>query len=424
MIKIPQYKKIAVIGGGMAGFMAALHAQGAFSQVTIFERHEKFGKKLYLTGNGKCNLSNAKVDSTDYVSDDIPKVMRIVEEYRKIEDEFWRQFGLFTKAKSDRIYPISNQASTVVEMMERNLKNFGIKLKYNSLCFSVTKMENGKFKVIWCDLENSDSPELEDLKFKKEIFDKVILCCGGVSGIYDENKVNGYTISKTLGIKHNPCYPALVQTKCKGGLSELAGVRQDAIISLEIDGITEGVEIGEIQFTNSGLSGIAVFQHTLRIGQALRDKKTVKLIANFLYDFPEENLVDYVSNFYKFYSNLSLLEFFKGTVNEKLILYVLKKNNLKPESLVKNIEQQYLEEVILELKNLEFTIKELNNFKNAQVSTGGVSLAELDENLMVKNIPGLYIAGEMLDVAGKCGGYNLLFAAASGYLCGMKSSCN
>lgn len=401
---------IAIIGAGMAGFMAAIFAAKKGNQVTIYEQKELPAKKLYLTGNGKCNLSNKSVEASDYVTDDVERLMHILHTYREQESQILEQMGLLCKEKNGGIYPVSNQAATVVKVLNRQAKACGIHIKCNVRCEGIRPLVEGGYELM---LKNTAS----DAAFQKN-YQKVILSCGGLAGVYQELSNNGYGLSKSLGILHFPCYPALVQTKCRGGLAALAGVRQDARARLYIEGNEMSYESGEIQFTAQGLSGIPIFQLTLRMGQALREKKAVKIILDLLPAFTYAKLEEILEKAILHYPKCSIQELLDGFLHEKLLAYLFSQQGFTGEEVGSSLTKAQIEELLTRIKNLEFDIKELNPFKNAQISTGGVSLTAIDEFCQVKEFEGLYICGEMLNVAGKCGGYNLLFAAASGYMAG------
>ena len=400
--------KIIIIGAGMSGMVAAIKASERGHEVTILERQETPGKKIALTGNGKCNLSSAEISLQDFITDDEELLSQIINGYRPKEMEFWKRLGLLLKQKREGIYPVTNQASTVVSVLLNACKERNVTIITSAECLEIKK--DKQFTVFFEDTRLG--------KTKKLIGDSCILSCGGLAGIYQELSHNGFRISKSFGLKHIPGYPALVQTKCKGEIRDLAGVRQDAKINLFIDDKLIATEEGELQFTAQGLSGIVVFQLTRYMGQALRDKQNVVLKIDFLPHITKEEFLHFLQMQICERRNIILEEVLKGTLHPKLSAYITAYGSFPttiPASKLKDTEIVKLADLF---KEFPFTVKELNSFKNAQISTGGVLLCNMDKHLMAKNVPGLYITGEMLNVCGKCGGFNLFFAAASGYIAG------
>lgn len=402
-------KKIVVVGGGMSGCVTAIRALEHGHDVTIIERQEKLCKKIYLTGNGKCNLSNEMISTADYVTDNPQLLEQCINSYRMQEKDFWQEIGLLLKSKNGGIYPISNSAGAVVEQISNRLKELKANVLLNCKCEGIEQLSNKRFRVNFLDNNGSNSSIESDV---------CVLSCGGLSGIYGELSENGYFISKGLGLKHFPCYPALVQTKCKGGLMDFAGIRQDAVIRLYIGDEFIAKERGELQLTPQGLSGIAVFQLTLYMGQALRNKEKVLLQVDFLPDHSQDELMGYFMLQQEKYPDRQIDNVLNGTINSKIIDKILEQVNIPKSIKIIQLSKSDFLNIIDHLKNMDFMIKELNAFKNAQVSTGGVALENFDKNFMSIDIDNLYVTGEMLNVTGKCGGYNLFFAVASGYIVG------
>lgn len=401
--------KIIIIGAGMSGMTAAIKAAEKGHDVTILERQEQPGKKVALTGNGKCNLSAVNISAGDYITDDEQLLCDIINYYQPKEKEFWNGLGLLLKTKRDGIYPVTNQASSVVSVLVDACKERHIRIITLAECLEITKEQ--QFTVIYEDIASG--------KKQKLFCDVCILSCGGLSGVYQELSHNGFRISKSFGLHHIPGYPALVQTKCKGDMKELAGIRQDVRLRLYINDEWIASEEGELQFTSQGLSGIVAFQLTRYMGQALRDKQKVILKADFLPNIEKEDFYHFLHIQISHRGSITLEKLLKGTLHPKLSEFIMKSCSLPSDLPVYKIKDAEFIQLADKFKEFSFTVKELNPFKNAQVSTGGVLLQNMNKQLMSKCIPGLYITGEMLNVCGKCGGYNLFFAAASGYIAGI-----
>ena len=400
--------KIVIIGAGMSGMVAAIKAAERGHRVTLIERQEKPGKKIALTGNGKCNLSSVTVSPQDYITDDEELLCHIINTYRPKESAFWNRLGLLRKTKRDGVYPVTNQASSVVMVLTDACKERNVRIITSAECLEIKKEK--QFKVLF--------EEVNTGKKQEQYFDKCILSCGGLAGIYQELSHNGFRISNSFDLQHIPGYPALVQTKCKGESLELAGIRRDVGLQLLINDEWIAEEEGELQFTSQGLSGIVVFQLTRYMGQALRDKQNVILKTDFLPGMKQEEFLEFLQMQISLRGRKTLEELLKGTLQEKLSSYILKDCKIPTNVPAAKIKESELIRFAAALKGFPFTVKELNSFKHAQVSTGGILLKNMDRQLLAKTVPGLYVTGEMLNVCGKCGGFNLFFAAASGYIAG------
>ncbi|MBR4993560.1 MAG: aminoacetone oxidase family FAD-binding enzyme [Lachnospiraceae bacterium] len=406
-------KKIAVIGGGASGMMAAIAAHDKSSKVTLFEANDRVGKKLLVTGNGKCNFTNEVLDKDCYNGSDKKFIMNVI---KRFDSEklvaFFCSLGMFSTIKRGGYYPYSGQASTVLDCLRNELAYIGVNVLTDSPVKAVKKADKGF--VVEANIDG---------KKKNFEFDKVIIAIGSVAGTKAKNSEEHYRLFKGLNLPMAPVVPALVQLRCTDGiLKALSGVRFDGTITLFSDGKKIAKESGEIQLTDYGVSGIPTFQLSRIAAYELLKGSKVEVSLDFLPDMPKDELKQLIE--YRSVRNTlqSAEEYFLGITNKKVMLQVMKLAGIKAASEACLINKQAKDKVADLLKGLRLTVEDTNGFEAAQVCAGGVMLSELDENLMVKDIPGLYIVGESLDVDGRCGGYNLQWAFSSGRLAGLSAS--
>ena len=395
----------AIIGAGYGGLIAAYILCKNGLRVTVLERQDAPGKKLLLTGNGRCNLTNLDMTADKYFSADKEFIKRLLEEY-PVDGElkFLNGLSLFTKEKNGYVYPVSNQASTVSSVLVREIKKNNGEIICNACVESVEKKD---------DCYIIDYGQKLAARF-------CIMATGGKAGVYKENEINGFGILKKFGLSLNLMYPALVQTICEGDLffKKVSGVRTDAQIGLYIDGERIGEESGELQLTDKGLSGIPVFQLTPYIGAALT-KKDVRFVINYLPSVDRRMVEERVMKLYNegLKAKLSAEKTFEGMLNRKLISALLALSHISPDREVSPVIEDKLKDFINNIFSQEIKVKGLNDFSKAQISVGGLDLKEINGDFEVKSKKGLYVIGEALDVSGKCGGYNLHFAYMSASKC-------
>lgn len=391
--------KVAIIGLGMAGATAAITLGEAHKniKIDIYERNDTPFKKLLLTGNGRCNITNEYLDKSNYISSDEDKISNILERFDAgVERLYFKRLGLFTHNRNGYVYPASNQAVSVVNVLNNKL----LELNANVITNSFLNHEN---------LKRVDNKYV----INGTKYDYVIMACGGMAGVYRENEFNGFKLMKSLGHTVNFCYPALVQTICDGlDYGIVTGVRCDCKISLFINNQLIDTEEGELQLTDKGLSGIPVFQLSRYIGKAI-DKKHGDNLVELVVDFAPFETKDGLLQYYSKTIGKTFEQAFAGLINCKLLKGLLARIGFK---LSDKCDGENIEQIIELIKCCHFNVKGLNNFKSAQISTGGIDLSEIDDNMESTICPSLFITGEMLDVSGKCGGYNLHFANATAYI--------
>lgn len=388
---------IVVIGGGASGMVAAITAARAGAKVTILEQNYKLGKKILSTGNGHCNMTNLVQKPEFYRSTDQNFASRVFEHFF-VEDTlcFFRELGISSKNKNGYIYPRSNQAASVVEVLEMELRRLKIKCKTNETVTKIQKTETG-FMVY--------------TKTWQYECAKVILACGSKASVIEGSDGSGYDLAEKLGHQVVTPLPALVGLKGVGSyFVKWAGVRIDAEITLWIEEDKCMSEMGEVQLTDYGISGIPVFQISRFAARGLDDGKKVRVDIDFMPDLEKEQICQFLKGLESFDSNKKMKNLLTGLLPSKLI-----------DVLADGCDS--LEKLSERIKSFSVDIKDTLDFSHAQVCCGGVRCDEISSDTMgSKLVPGIYFCGELVDVDGACGGYNLQWAWSSGYLAGASAA--
>ncbi len=394
---------------------AAISAAREGACVTLYERNDRLGKKILATGNGKCNLSNESLSIEDYHSDNMTLVGQCLERFGIGETlDFFHSLGLMIKARNGYLYPKSEQASSVLDVLRMAVERYGVKVVYETRINSLKKRKDGRFEVDW-------EGQISDAKIA---YDCVIIACGSKAAPKTGSDGSGYKLAKQMGLKVTEVVPALVQLHCREDYCKaIAGVRAEAQIHIR-DGRESIVkEQGELQLTEYGISGIPVFQLSGQVNLLLREKKSRELTAEI--DFlPEFSRVDWEQFVAKRMDEIAdrksdtVESFLTGMLHKKLMLLFIKLAGLKTNTLVIDAAKEQLLEVFELCRRFTLHITGSNSYDNAQICAGGVSMNEVSASLEALTVKGLYLAGEVLNVDGRCGGYNLQWAWTSGCLAG------
>lgn len=398
-------KKIVVIGGGASGLVAAIAAARNGADVLVLEHKEKVGKKILATGNGRCNFTNAYMEENCFHSEHPEKIGSVLRAFGTQETLcFFKELGILPKDRNGYYYPKSNQAAAILDVLTMELKRLNVEMICNC---HVTKIEKTKtFKVI--------------SSIGIYTADAVILAAGGKAASPLGSDGSGYGLAKTFGHTISPVVPALVQLHGNGTFfKQIAGVRADAKVSLYIDDRPAGEDTGEVQFTDYGISGIPVFQISRFAALALYRKELPIVRLDFFPEFTTEELRAFFEKRIERNSEKKAGEFLVGLLNKKLMPILLRASGIRERTVLSELEKERLERLIEKCKGFEIEITGTNSFEQAQVCAGGVRLNEIDMQSM-ESVYGkdLFIVGELLDVDGICGGYNLQWAWATGYLAG------
>lgn len=403
-------KKIVVIGAGASGLVAAIYAKKNGKDVTLIEKNEICGKKILATGNGRCNFWNEDQSIEHYRSSNLEKLKEILKEENKEEIlDFFYKIGIEPKIKNGYYYPFSNQAISVQRALLLEAKKQNVKILTNSEVTEIEKREN-KFII---KINNNNTI----------ISDKIILSTGSKAAPKTGSDGFGYEICKKFEHTINPPMPALVQLKAlEKYLKDWDGIRADVLVKLCEDGKEIARESGEIQLTNYGISGICVFNLSGRVSKGLENKKKEIVKINFLDGLKIKNEIDFIKwmdKRNKILKNRDMLECLEGILNYKLVKVLLNVSKIKENELWNDLNEQKRNLIAKNITDFSINITGTNSFDKAQVCTGGVPIEEIDTTSMQSmKTSGLYITGEIIDVDGDCGGYNLEWAWISGMIAG------
>ncbi len=397
---------IGIIGGGAAGMAAALAAaEYESASVVLMERQARLGKKLSATGNGRCNLSNVHASQGGYNGDDPLFSRYAIDQFGPSETlEWFRGLGLYTVTEpSGRVYPYSDQANSVVDVLRFSLDRDNIRVLTDFEVLKIRK-EGGKFSV------TSKQETLE--------FDKLIIACGGLAGTKLGGTMAGYKLLRSLGHKCTKLRPALVQVKTSWpGVSALKGVRANCRAGIYHNGKLHRESLGEIQFTEFGLSGPVIFEISR---DACQGGGNWECRLDFLPDLSAQEIMRPLMM--KRNSNLTAEDLFTGILHNRLGRVLVKEAGIRANTPIFHLYDDQLEDVISLTKGFTVSLTEPLGMDAAQVTAGGIVTSEFDPTTMEsKLVPGLYACGEVLDVDGDCGGYNLQWAWSSGRLAGLSA---
>ena len=400
-------RRIAVIGGGAAGMMAAIWAADSGGTVTIYEKNDRVGKKILSTGNGRCNFSNENMAPLFFHGSGTALIGKVLSEFGLLQTKaFFSSLGMRMKERSGYLYPASDQASTVLDILRYELARKGVAVHTGE---AVRDLSCGKGKEKF----------LVARQGARESYDAVILSCGGCAAPNTGSDGNGFRLAGQFGHRIITPVPALVALRCKEKFyKQVAGVRCDAGLTLFVAGEPVCEERGELQLTDYGISGIPVFQISRFAARALQERKPVTVRISFLPDFDGAACESFFKARLRQQGEDSMDVFLTGIVNKKIRQLLLKLAGIRETEQAKGIPPAAFEKLCRLYIGLETEVVGTNGFDKAQVSAGGVDCREVSDRLMSKRQPGLFFAGEILDIDGLCGGYNLQWAWSSGAVAG------
>ncbi|EPY2278765.1 NAD(P)/FAD-dependent oxidoreductase [Clostridium sporogenes] len=406
------YHEIIILGGGASGIAASIISKDMGSDVAILESNDRIGKKILTTGNGRCNITNENISTCKYYSNNNNFYKFILSQFT-LEDtkNFFNSLGLpLINLNEGKIYPMSLQASSVLDILRLAIEDRQIPIYFNNKVKNIKKY-NKEFVI---------TTENEIFQCKK-----LILASGGMSAPNTGSDGSGFKLAKNLGHNIIDPVPGLVQLKLDFPyLKALSGIKFDGNVKLALDNKTLREEFGEILFTDYGISGPPILQLSSLASRLLYNNKKICLQIDILPNMSKEDLINLLENHWGTFYYRTIHDSFIGIINKKLIPTLLKYCGIKNIHMpCQDIAWQEKEKIFHTLKNWTFTITGTNSFKNSQVTCGGVDTSQVSnkslESLKVKN---LYFCGEILDVNGDCGGFNLQWAWSSGYIAGKNAS--
>ncbi len=394
---------VVVIGGGPAGMMAAISAARLGAAVCILEHKERVGAKILMTGNGKCNLTNYHMTENCFRSDSGTDFFHVVKKFdQNAVVDFFEGLGMYTHERSGYVYPLSDQASTVLDFLRNELANQKVDV------------------FVGCDIQKISDHFIITAKQGKISCKTMILACGSKAAPKTGSDGSGYLLAKNFGHSVNSVIPALTQVKCTGEFwKECSGVRVAAKISVISNQEVLDSNVGELQLADYGISGIPTFIVSRTIKRAMERNLHPMIQIRFLPDLTDTQVENALKHCMVINAGLGIAAALNGLLPKKLASVLVKKSGLNPNKLCKEVSAKEELKLLQTIISFEVTPYDTAGFDQAQVCAGGVMLHEIDmDTMMSKLVPGLYFAGELLDVDGICGGYNLQWAFSSGNLAG------
>lgn len=398
--------EIIVVGGGASGMVAAIAAASRGYKVRILERLLKVGKKILATGNGKCNLTNLQQHKNDYRGRESWFSKEVLQRF-SVEDalHFFEELGLVWKEKDGYVYPWSEQATAVLTVLELKLQSLGVVMDCGKAVESIQQTRKGFL-----------------IKTAEETYQtKVcILACGGRAQPKLGSDGSGYQLAHALGHSVYPAIPALTALHTSHlAKKEWGGVRVYGSVACLLNGKEIAKEEGELQLTNYGISGVPVFQISRYATEALYQKEKVQVQMDFFPKESQEMLQIQLKQLAKSCPYKNIRELLEGIFPKKLVPVFLAETGIKNTLRSFELREKEYKKLSAIIKSFMLSITDCNGFDQCQVCAGGVDVREVDPiSLESQLVPNLYITGELLDVDGTCGGYNLQWAWATGFLAG------
>lgn len=412
--------KVIVIGGGPSGMMAAITAKQSGDDVILLEKNKSLGKKLLITGKGRCNITSS-LPMEEFIKNIPGNGMFLYSSFSEFTNQdiinFLKEQGLKVKEeRGNRIFPVTDRAQDVLECFEKKLKTLKVKIIYNSPVIEIVKNDNNQ--VIGVKTKN-----------KYIEAEKVILATGGKSYPLTGSTGDGYDLAKKLGHTITPIKPSLVplETYEKEIHNLLQGLSLKNVSIKIVDTTKNKIiyeEFGEMLFTHFGVSGPTILSssaHLVRYKniQELLKNKNIKLLIDFKPALSEEKLNTRILRDFEEFKNKEFKNSLYKLLPQKLIPEIIIRSGIEPEKKVNSITKQERMKLTKTLKNFEVTIKGFRKIEDAIITSGGINIKEVNPKTMEsKIVKGLFFAGEVLDVDGYTGGFNLQIAYATGYMAG------
>lgn len=401
---------VIVIGGGAAGMTAAIAASREKASVFILEHMDCLGKKILSTGNGRCNYSNKMQGIEYYRGDDPAFVLPALERFGYEETiAFFRSIGVEPQEKNGYIYPRSMQAASIRDALLLELKKNNVKTAVNIGIRSISP-QNGHYEI--CTKNGNFSGKT------------CILATGGKSAKSTGSDGSGFLYLVPFSYKLSDLVPALTGMKAKQPFpKELAGIRAEAEIRLFVENAQIAQDTGEIQLTDYGISGIPAFQVSRFAAKALLEGKAVSAEMNFLPEYPVSAVENLLRDRFFSMRERRAGEILNGLLHSKLSRVLLERSGIPSEKKAAECSEEEMARLCQNMTGFSCEIEGVRKFEQSQVTAGGVLTSQIHAKTMESRLhPGLYFAGEIIDIDGMCGGYNLQWAWSSGYLAGISAA--
>lgn len=392
--------------------VAAISARRLGADVTILEKNPRVGKKILATGNGRCNFTNINADAQYYHGNN-PKFVYSALSNFSVDDtiKFFEKLGIAPKVEDlGKVFPMSDQASSVLDVLLYELKQLGVKIVCDANVKDISK--NGKFLI-----------ELEDGKVYQG--DRVILTTGGKAMPASGSDGNGYSLAARLGHTVIDIFPALVQLKLEGPyFKRLDGVKFVGTAEIIHNNKSVASDRGDILFTNYGVSGPPILQISRKAGELLKAGREAYLKITIIDMMSQDELSTFLKKRFQVGSQKPLDFSLVGFINKRLIPVVLMEAGIddikRPVASLSAKEQERIVDI---LTDWQFKIRGTRSWPSAQVTAGGVDTREINQNTMESRlVKGLFFAGEIIDIDGQCGGFNLQWAWSSGFIAGQSAA--
>ena len=387
-------KRIAIIGGGASGLICAIQAKqtNPYADITIYEKNAKPGKKILVTGNGRCNFSNTNLSPSHFYGD-VTFLRKVLTSVYADDENYFRSLGIFSYEEDGRLYPRSQQSSAIRDALLNKISSLGISI--------ITEHTV-------CEIKRKDSGFSVDDYY----FDAVVLSGGSKASPVHGSDGSCYAFAEGFSHQITPLHPALCGLLTGEKTSSLKGVRAEGNAKLFSGSRLLGEEEGEIQFTDNAVSGIPV----MNLSHLCKDNKNLSLTIDLCYDLSFNELFEHI----KAQPKTDVIEtILSGIINNKLGFMVMEKAGIKPHSTLTKVTVDGVKRLCDTLKGFTLKIKGTKDFTNAQITCGGIDTKDIDPATMMSQIEkGLFFCGEILDIHGDCGGYNLHLAWTTGRIAG------
>ena len=402
---------IIVVGGGAAGMMAAIIAAKNGGQVTILERNDRVGKKLLATGNGRCNYTNINATINNYHGENSIFAEVALKEFSVEQTvDFFEKLGITpTVEDNGKVYPLSLQSSSMLDILRYEIDENQIELITDAYVVDIKKHKNFILKL-------KDGRTFES--------DKLILATGGMAMPVSGSDGNGYSLAKSFGHSLIPIHPGIVQLNLEGDFfKSIDGVKVVGVARLYCNDKLLLKDMGDILFTKYGISGPPILQISRTALKYLKDKRDIELRVSIINNKTREELELYLQERFKNNPNKTAQESLVGLIHKKLILTILKQVNINKDKIVSTLNPDEVKRLAHILTDWSFKITGSQSWGQAQVTAGGISTLDVNNKTMEsKLVKGLYLVGELLDIDGDCGGYNLQWAWSSAYVAGLNAA--
>lgn len=403
---------IIVVGGGASGMVASIVAARNGGKVLLIERLNRIGKKLLVTGNGRCNLTNIDLQEAYYHTGSTGDFFRPLKErgYKETKD-FFEALGIVPLIEEKKVYPFSEQASSVLDVLRMELEQLGVSIQTDTKIVDVFRKAHE-----WHVVSEAGTTYKAD---------KLIFATGGLAGPSFGCDSTGYKMLQKIGHTLIPPFPTLVHMLSTSSYCKMMkGTKITCMASVWTEGKKIRQEYGEVLFTEDGLSGPPIFQLSRVAAKAKEEHKKCLVSLDLLPDKSEEEIVSHIYSRIAGHPNRTLEELFMGWLHKRVAVPLIKSADIgSMHTKCENLEYEMIEKLAKSMKDFRFEVTGTRGYKYAQATAGGIALEEINfETMASKKVEGLYLTGELIDIDGDCGGFNLQWAWSTGYIAGMHAS--